>query len=87
MNPVGADPPAGHDHQIAGPRGLLLAGASVDGHGQAPDGAAEDQRLAQVAAVEDLPAAPVRDAALVAAVDHPFVYAVAYAPRMQQALG
>ena len=45
--------------------------------GKRADGATEHQRLAQVALVEELPAAAVGNAALVAAVDHALVHAVA----------
>ncbi len=86
MNPVRTDSTADHDHGIPGPGVLLFARLAVDRHRQGADGAAEDERLAEIAAVEDLPASSVGDSTLVAAVDDAEMDPVADPLRMQQAL-
>ena len=67
MDPVGADAAADHHDAVAGARRLGFAGPAGHRGGQCADGAAKDQGLAEVAVVEELPAAAVGDAALVAA--------------------
>jgi hypothetical protein len=54
VDAVLADAAAGHDDAVAG-QGLLalVAGLAADGGGHGADGAAEDQRLAEEAFVED----------------------------------
>jgi len=87
VDAVGADPPSGHHHQVAGTRALLLARTSRDLDRKRSDRAAEDERLAEVPVVEQLPAAAVGDAALIAAVDHPVVHAVADPARVEEPRG
>ena len=84
VDAVLADPAAAHHDQVAGLDGLACAGHAVHRLGQSSDRAAVDQRLADVTRIEILPAVAVRDAGLVAAVDHALVDAVAQPPRMQQ---
>ena len=75
MDPVLADPPAGHDDEVAG-LGLLFVGRlSQDHPGHDPARPAVDQGLAGVAVVEDDGSVDGGDAALVAPVLHPFPHA------------
>ena len=87
MDAVLADAAAGHHDVVAGLDELFPAVAVADLARERADRAAVDQRLADVAVVEVFPADGVRDAALVAAVDHALVDAVAEAARMQEAFG
>ena len=87
VDPVLPDASADHHDPVAGGRLLDVRGTPrrLDRH--PADRAAVDQRLAEVPLVEVLPAARVRHARLVAAVDHAGVDAVADAARMEQPRG
>ena len=87
VDAVLADAAAAHDRPVAHLDLLALGGAAVDLDGDGAHGSAVDQRLAQVALVEALEPAAVGDAGLVAAIDHPFVYAVANTAGVHQPLG
>ena len=87
VDAVLADAAAGHHYEVAGVGLLELGGLAADLPGQDAEGAAVDERLAEVALVENLPAPGVGDAALIAAVDDALVHAVADAPGVEQPLG
>ena len=86
VDAVLADAAAAHHDGVARQDFLALGRAPPDQPGNAADGSAVDQRLAEISVVETLEAAHPRDAALVAAVDHALVHAVADAARVHQAL-
>ena len=96
VDAVLADTAAGHDDDVADLRFLLIAlarlavrGGLAGGHfgGDQADGAAIDQRLAEVALVEHDGAVDGGDAGLVAAVFHAFAHAFEDAAGMEQAGG
>ena len=85
VDTVFADSAAGHDNQVAGIDGFLKTLDIADLFRQCADSAAVNQRLAQITVFKIFPAESVRNPALVAAVNHPFVDTVAQAAGMQQA--
>ena len=87
VDPVLADPAAGHDDQVAGEDLLGVGDLPVELGGHDPAGAAVDQGLSQVALVEDEAAVDRRDAALVAAVLHPLAHPFVDPPRMEDPRG
>ena len=93
VDAVLADTAAGHDDDVADLRFLLIAlavrGGLAGRHfgGDQADGAAIDQRLAEVALVEHDGAVDGGDAGLVAAVFHAFAHAFEDAAGMEQAGG
>ena len=87
VNAVLADASAGHDHAVATADGFFLGRLAVERDGQAAERAAKDERLADEPFVESLEATRPRYAALVAAVDHPVMHAIANAARVHEAFG
>ena len=85
MNPVLADPPARHDHQVTGSDFFCVRGPAVDSGRHDSGCAAVYERLAQVSLVKDDAAVDGRDAAFVAAMFDAFPHALINPSRMQDA--
>ena len=87
VDAVLADASAGHDNEVARLDGFRGARNFADHFREGAEGSAVDERFADVAFIEAFPADSVGNAALVSAVDHALVNAVAEAARVEQTFG
>src|SRR5690606_18213922 len=84
VDPILADATAGHHNQVTRRNLLRMARFTMQLTGQRTHRTTVDQRLAQIAVIEVLPAIAIRDTTLIATLNHPVMHTIANAPRMEQ---